>query len=63
MEVGELARRLEGPDPPVVVDVRTRSQFEREPAGVPGAIRVAPDEVELWARTANPDRDYLLYCT
>ncbi|MDR0359104.1 MAG: cation:proton antiporter [bacterium] len=62
-EVGELARRLEGPDPPVVVDVRTRSQFGRDPAGVPGAVRVAPDEIEQWGRTANPDRDYLLYCT
>jgi predicted sulfurtransferase len=46
----QLSRMLEEDDPPVVLDVRTRSQFEKDHARIPGAVRVAPDEVDDWAR-------------
>ncbi|HEX6709506.1 MAG TPA: cation:proton antiporter [Rubrobacter sp.] len=46
----ELSRMLEGDDPPVVLDVRTRSQFEKDHTRIPGSVRVAPDEVDDWAR-------------
>ena len=46
----DLALMLEGDDPPLVLDVRTRSQYEAEGGRVPGAVRVAPDAVEEWAR-------------
>jgi NhaP-type Na+/H+ or K+/H+ antiporter len=46
----DLAALLETPDPPLVLDVRTRSQYEKDERTVPGAIRVRPDEVEEWAR-------------
>ena len=46
----QLARMLEGDEPPLVLDVRTRSQYEQEKTRIPGAIRVTPDGVEEWAR-------------
>lgn len=41
---------LEGDGPPVVLDVRTRSQYEKDERRIPGAVRVRSDEVEEWAR-------------
>lgn len=46
----QLSKMLDSKDPPVVLDVRTRSQYEQDHSRVPGAVRVAPDEVEEWAR-------------
>jgi predicted sulfurtransferase len=46
----QLSRMLEEDDPPVVLDVRTRSQFEKDHTRIPGALRVTPDEVDDWAR-------------
>jgi sodium/hydrogen antiporter len=46
----QLSRMLEGDNPPVVLDVRTRSQFEKDHTRIPGAVRVAPDEVDDWAK-------------
>jgi NhaP-type Na+/H+ or K+/H+ antiporter len=45
-----LSEMLDGEDPPIVLDVRTRSQYEHDRSRVPGAVRVAPDEVDEWAR-------------
>ncbi len=46
----QLAALLEGDPPPVVLDVRNRSQYEKDKRRIPGAVRVRPDEVEEWAR-------------
>ena len=46
----QLSEMLEGKDPPIVLDVRTRSQYEQDRSRVPGAVRVAPDEIDGWAR-------------
>ena len=51
----QLARMLESDDPPVVLDVRTRSQYESDLRIVPGAIRVAPDKIEEWAHGWEED--------
>jgi len=48
--VGELSAALAGEDPPLVLDVRTRSQYEQDERMIPGAIRVRPDEAEEWAK-------------
>lgn len=48
--VDGLAEMLQGDDPPLVLDVRTRSQYEKDRSLIPGAVRVRPDEVEEWAR-------------
>jgi sodium/hydrogen antiporter len=59
----ELVQRLAGPDPPVVLDVRSRSSFEKDPEGIPGDVRVPPDQVEAWAMKRKPDRPIVAYCT
>jgi NhaP-type Na+/H+ or K+/H+ antiporter len=55
VSVDELAASLQSEAPPLVLDVRTRSQYEKDERLVPGAIRVRPDEVEEWARGWEED--------
>src|SRR5918998_53157 len=66
----QLHRMLEGNDPPVVLDVRTRSQYEQDHARIPGAVRLAPDQVDEWARERQEEygsqvegQRIVAYCT
>ncbi len=59
----ELARRLAGDRPPIVLDVRSRSSYEKHPAGIPGGVRVLPDQVEEWAARQTRDKSIVAYCT
>ena len=59
----ELADLLASSDPPLVVDVRSRSGYARDPNRIPGAVSVRPDEVADWGREQDPDRLIALYCT
>jgi NhaP-type Na+/H+ or K+/H+ antiporter len=59
----ELAERLSSPDPPIVLDVRTRSQYERDHVRIPGSIRVMPDQVREWAVRQPTRQPVVLYCT
>ena len=59
----ELAARLAGPNPPVVLDVRSRSQYDQDEAQIPGSVRVPPDQVEEWVALADRARSVVAYCT
>jgi NhaP-type Na+/H+ or K+/H+ antiporter len=59
----ELAGRLTGPDPPLVVDVRTRSQHALDAVRIPGSVRVLPDQITEWAADRQRDQVLVLYCT
>jgi NhaP-type Na+/H+ or K+/H+ antiporter len=64
----QLSAMLEDKSPPIVIDVRTRSQYEQDRSRIPGAIRVAPDEVDEWAREQEQgsqieDQRVVAYCT
>jgi NhaP-type Na+/H+ or K+/H+ antiporter len=67
----ELAERLGAPNPPIILDVRTRSQYERDRRRIPGSIRVPPDQIEDWALrylAEHPDSEprnlnVAAYCT
>jgi rhodanese-related sulfurtransferase len=59
----ELAARLSGPEPPVVLDVRTRGQYHNDPGQIPGSVRVLPDHVEEWVAKASRARSVVAYCT
>lgn len=59
----ELARRLASENPPIVLDVRSRSSYEHDPEGIPGDVRVPPDEVENWAAKRARDQSIVAYCT
>ena len=52
-----------GPNPPVVLDVRSRSNCARDAVRIPGSIRVLPDQVTEWAADRLRDQPYVLYCT
>jgi sodium/hydrogen antiporter len=59
----ELTERLGGPNPPLILDVRSRSEYERDGVRIPGSIRVLPDQVAEWAADRLRDQPYVLYCT
>ena len=59
----ELAGLLDSDDPPVVLDVRSRSGYASDPYRIPGARRVKPDEVSDWAEANERDKLVVLYCT
>ncbi len=66
----QLSEMLKSDDPPIVLDVRTRSQYEKEKTQIPGSIRVMPDQVEEWARDREEERGsqvegqrIVAYCT
>lgn len=59
----QLAALLDGPDPPVVIDVRTRSQYERDDIRIPHSVRVIPDDVAEWAHEQDRKRMVVAYCT
>jgi Rhodanese-like domain len=59
----ELTQRLAGPNPPVVLDVRSRSEYARDGVRIPGSMRVLPDQVTEWAADRHRDQPYVLYCT
>jgi NhaP-type Na+/H+ or K+/H+ antiporter len=61
--VDELAAALQSPNPPLVLDVRTRSATGRGDDGIPGSVRVPPDEIRDWAARQQPDRSIVAYCT
>jgi sodium/hydrogen antiporter len=64
----QTSAMLEEEDPPVVLDVRTRSQYEQDRSRIPGAVRVAPDEIDEWARNREhgsqvEGQRVVAYCT
>lgn len=59
----ELADRLNSDTPPIVLDVRSRSTYDRDAGQIPGSIRVLPDAVPEWANGQPKDRDIVTYCT
>ncbi len=59
----QLKRLLAEPNPPLVLDVRSRSSYEEDQARIPGSVRVLPDHINEWK---PPDLQELLivaYCT
>lgn len=63
VSVDELAQRLESSHPPLVLDVRTRSQYDADDSRIPGSIRVLPDQIAEWAEAHDRERLVVAYCT
>jgi len=59
----ELAGRLGRENPPLVMDVRSRSSYSRATAQIPGSVRVVPDEIQEWAQGQPRGREIVTYCT
>jgi NhaP-type Na+/H+ or K+/H+ antiporter len=50
----ELSDLLSQPDPPVIVDVRTRASYNHDGTRIPGSVRVLPDAAIEWAGDRPP---------
>jgi membrane protein DedA with SNARE-associated domain len=59
----ELQRKLAAGENLMVVDLRHSLDFEATSATLPGAIHIAPDELEHRHLEIPRDRDIILYCT
>ncbi len=59
----ELAARLNGPEPPIVLDVRSRAHYDEDATQIPHSVRVMPDRIEEWAATADRRYTIVAYCT
>ena len=59
----ELFAWLQGPDPPVLLDVRTRSAVGTGEPGIPGSVRVPPDNIDDWSTGQSRERRVVAYCT
>jgi len=58
----ELGNLLQSAQPPVVVDVRKKPAFEKDPDTLPGATWHNHEEVATWAKTLPRDRRIVVYC-
>ena len=59
----ELRGRIEAGEPLLVVDLRHPYEVEQAAATLPGAVRIAPDELEARRLELPLDRDIVLFCT
>jgi NhaP-type Na+/H+ or K+/H+ antiporter len=59
----ELNELLSGPNPPLILDVRSRSNHKRDESQIPGSVRVLPDRVIEWAKGQPTDSYIVAYCT
>lgn len=59
----ELQVLLLGANPPTVLDVRSRSSYERDSAQIPGSMRVLPDQITEWVDIKKPEGLVVTYCT
>ncbi|HYI45688.1 MAG TPA: cation:proton antiporter [Actinomycetota bacterium] len=63
ISVDELRASLDGDSPPLVLDVRSRSQYQRDAGAIPGSIRVMLDDIAEWAAVQREKKLAVLYCT
>ena len=61
----EVARLLEGTEPPAILDVREASTYERSPVRIPRSLRVTLEQLGNGNKGPDVDRDRLVvaYCT
>jgi len=59
----ELKARLDSGEEVLVVDLRGAIEFDAEPLGIPGAVRLDAAEVEEAEQLFPRDREVVLYCS
>ena len=62
-ELGKLNRLLNGPNPPIILDVRSRSSYEHDQAQIPASVRVPPDRIYEWTPPEDETGLVVAYCT
>ena len=61
--VDEVHQKLEAGENPVILDLRSLAEVERNPLLIRGARHMTMDEVELRHHEIPRDRDIILYCS
>ncbi len=61
MSKEELKSRL-GDKDIVIIDVRTRHDWEKSDSKIRGAIREDPEEAASWAKKYSKEKTIVLYC-
>jgi membrane protein DedA with SNARE-associated domain len=59
----ELKRLMDAGQDVVVVDLRGKLDFEADPVGIPGAVRLDPEELENHDGEIPREKEIVLYCT
>ena len=59
----ELKAWLDGPETPLVVDLRTALDVKAVPYAIPGAVRIAAEDLEQRHPDLPRDREIVLYCS
>lgn len=61
----EVARLLEGNEPPAILDVRESTAYERSPMRIPRSVRVTPNDLDNGGNRPEIDQGRLVvaYCT
>jgi rhodanese-related sulfurtransferase len=62
MSVAQLSQALDGPTPPLVIDVRRREAFLKDTKTLRGALRRDPDYVAQWARELPSAESVVVAC-
>ena len=63
ISVDELSGMLGQPDPPIVLDVRMPSSYDRDGEQIPQSVRVPPDHVAEWDPGDIKERLIVAYCS
>ncbi len=63
ISVEDLTAQLAGPEPPLLVDVRTRGAVWLDGRRIPGSLRMAFEEIEERLAELPRGREIILYCT
>ena len=61
--VAELRQKLEAGENPVILDLRSKAELERDPSVIQGAIHLVLDEIEARRNEFPHDRDIIVYCS
>ena len=61
--VAELRQMLQAGENPVILDLRSKAELERNPSVIQGAIHLVLDEVEARRHEFPHDRDIIVYCS
>ncbi len=59
----DVIARMEGGEPPAILDLRHESELASEPRRIPGAINIPVEQLQARLAEIPRDREIVLYCT
>ena len=63
ISVDELRQKLDAGENPVILDLRSSTELERDPSVILGAIHLGLDDIEKRHQEFPHDRDIIVYCS